>query len=108
MAGVAGKTCLSSISRYLFLSFRHPWVVCLGSALIPSRQINAAAEVIYSEVDPTANIIFGALVDERMEGRMSITVLATGFQTKVRECCIESLALFSPGSSSCFVSSGAI
>lgn len=48
------------------------------------RQINAAAEVIYSEVDPTANIIFGALVDERMEGRMSITVLATGFQTKVR------------------------
>ncbi|CAN0484397.1 unnamed protein product, partial [Laminaria digitata] len=46
--------------------------------------INAAAEVIYSNVDPTANIIFGALVDERMEGEMSITVLATGFQTQVR------------------------
>ena len=37
-------------------------------------------------MDPTANIIFGALVDERMEGRMSITVLATGFQTKVAKC----------------------
>lgn len=47
------------------------------------RQINAAAEVIYANVDPTANIIFGALVDERMEGEMSITVLATGFQTQV-------------------------
>lgn len=46
-------------------------------------QINAAAEVIYQNVDPTANIIFGALVDERMEGEMSITVLATGFQTVV-------------------------
>lgn len=46
-------------------------------------QINDAAAVIYGEVDPKANIIFGALVDERMEGRMSITVLATGFQTKV-------------------------
>ncbi|CAN0140789.1 unnamed protein product, partial [Hapterophycus canaliculatus] len=46
------------------------------------QEINTAAEVIYSEVDPTANIIFGALVDERMEGRMSITVLATGFQTQ--------------------------
>lgn len=46
-------------------------------------QINAAAEVIYQNVDPTANIIFGALVDERMEGEMSITVLATGFQTAV-------------------------
>lgn len=44
-------------------------------------EINAAAEVIYQNVDPTANIIFGALVDERMEGEMSITVLATGFQT---------------------------
>ena len=39
--------------------------------------------MIYSNVDPTANIIFGALVDERMEGEMSITVLATGFQTQV-------------------------
>lgn len=46
------------------------------------QEINAAAEVIYSNVDPTANIIFGALVDERMEGEMSITVLATGFQTQ--------------------------
>ncbi|CAM9166990.1 unnamed protein product [Ascophyllum nodosum] len=46
------------------------------------QEINAAAEVIYANVDPTANIIFGALVDERMEGEMSITVLATGFQTQ--------------------------
>ena len=48
-------------------------------------KINAAAEVIYANVDPTANIIFGALVDERMEGEMSITVLATGFQTQVED-----------------------
>ncbi len=33
-------------------------------------------------MDPAANIIFGALVDERMQGEMSITVLATGFQTE--------------------------
>jgi cell division protein FtsZ len=38
--------------------------------------------VIYENVDPAANIIFGALVDERMQGEMSITVLATGFQTE--------------------------
>eukprot|EP00903_Cladosiphon_okamuranus_P009246 g8823.t1 len=54
----------------------------IGGNDMSLQEINAAAEVIYSEVDPTANIIFGALVDERMEGRMSITVLATGFQTK--------------------------
>jgi cell division protein FtsZ len=42
-------------------------------------QINAAAEVIYEAVDPNANIIFGALVDESMNGEIAITVIATGF-----------------------------
>jgi len=35
--------------------------------------------VIYEAVDPNANIIFGALVDEGMTGEISITVIATGF-----------------------------
>jgi len=43
------------------------------------HEINAAAEVIYEAVDPNANIIFGALVDENMENEISITVVATGF-----------------------------
>ena len=32
------------------------------------QEINAAAEIIYGAVDPGANIIFGALVDESMGG----------------------------------------
>mmetsp|Transcript_19625 Transcript_19625/g.30746 ORF Transcript_19625/g.30746 Transcript_19625/m.30746 type:complete len:405 (-) Transcript_19625:782-1996(-) len=43
------------------------------------HEINSAAEVIYEAVDPNANIIFGALVDENMENEISITVVATGF-----------------------------
>merc|ERR1711966_397674 len=43
------------------------------------HEINAAAEVIYEAVDPNANIIFGALVDDNMENEISITVVATGF-----------------------------
>lgn len=35
--------------------------------------------MIYEAVDPNANIIFGALVDESMEGEIAITVIATGF-----------------------------
>lgn len=42
-------------------------------------QINAAAEVIYASVDPNANIIFGALVDETMGESVAVTVIATGF-----------------------------
>lgn len=49
------------------------------SYLILSLQINAAAEVIYESVDPNANIIFGALVDDSMSGEIAITVIATGF-----------------------------
>lgn len=45
----------------------------------PVWQINAAAEVIYANVDPNANIIFGALVDESMGDNMAVTVIATGF-----------------------------
>jgi len=47
--------------------------------LVNLGKINAAAEVIYSNVDPNANIIFGALVDDSMGDDMAVTVIATGF-----------------------------
>ncbi|KAJ0259696.1 Cell division protein FtsZ 2-2 [Hirschfeldia incana] len=43
-------------------------------------EVNAAAEVIYDLVDPTANLIFGAVVDPNMTGQVSITLIATGFK----------------------------
>merc|ERR1712146_321488 len=53
-----------------------------GGQDLSLQEINAAAEVIYENVDPDANIIFGALLDDKLEnGEVSITVLATGFAT---------------------------
>ncbi len=43
------------------------------------HEINEAAEAITAAVDPEANIIFGANIDETLEGEMRITVIATGF-----------------------------
>lgn len=43
------------------------------------HEINAAAEVIYEAVDPDANIIFGAHIDDSFGPEMSITIVATGF-----------------------------
>ncbi len=43
------------------------------------HEVNAAAEAIYEVVDPNANIIFGAVIDEQLEGEIRITVIATGF-----------------------------
>ena len=51
----------------------------VGGQDLTLAEINAAAEVVYENADPDANIIFGALVDPRMENDVSITVLATGF-----------------------------
>jgi cell division protein FtsZ len=54
----------------------------VGGPDLTLQEINNAAEVIYANVDEDANIIFGALIDEKMTaGDVSITVLATGFPT---------------------------
>ena len=34
-------------------------------------QVNAAAEVIYDLVDPSANLIFGAVIDPSISGQVS-------------------------------------
>ncbi|KAK4396518.1 Cell division protein FtsZ2-2, chloroplastic [Sesamum angolense] len=39
-----------------------------------------AAEVIYDLVDPSANLIFGAVIDPSISGQVSITLIATGFK----------------------------
>jgi len=54
----------------------------VGGRDLTLAEINQAAEVVYENADPDANIIFGALVDDTMEGDVSITVLATGFNDK--------------------------
>jgi cell division protein FtsZ len=50
-----------------------------GGTDLTLHEVNAAAEIIYEGVDPNANIIFGAVIDERMQGEVRITVIATGF-----------------------------
>ena len=44
------------------------------------EDMTTACEVIYDVVDPEANIIVGAVVDESLEGEIHVTVIATGFE----------------------------
>ncbi|MED6218134.1 Cell division protein FtsZ [Stylosanthes scabra] len=55
------------------------WNITGGSDLT-LFEVNAAAEVIYDLVDPTANLIFGAVIDPSLSGQVSITLIATGFK----------------------------
>ena len=45
------------------------------------EDMTSASEVIYDVVDPEANIIVGAVVDEALEGEIHVTVIATGFES---------------------------
>lgn len=40
---------------------------------------DALFQVVTSLADPSANIIFGAVVDERYSGEIHVTIIATGF-----------------------------
>ncbi|XP_052174345.1 cell division protein FtsZ homolog 2-1, chloroplastic-like [Diospyros lotus] len=55
------------------------WNITGGSDLT-LFEVNAAAEVIYDLVDPSANLIFGAVLDPTLSGQVSITLIATGFK----------------------------
>jgi cell division protein FtsZ len=44
------------------------------------HEVNEAAEIVYDAVDPEANIIFGSVIDEKLQGEIQITVIATGFE----------------------------
>lgn len=42
-------------------------------------EVNEAAEIIAEAADPEANIIFGAVIDEKLKDEIRVTVIATGF-----------------------------
>jgi len=50
-----------------------------GGSDLTLHEVNVAAEIIYEVVDADANIIFGAVIDDHLQGEMRITVIATGF-----------------------------
>ncbi len=42
-------------------------------------EVSEAAQIIKDAADPDANIIFGAVIDDKVDGEIRITVIATGF-----------------------------
>jgi cell division protein FtsZ len=48
-------------------------------------EVSEAAQIVQKASDPDANIIFGAVIDERLDSQVRITVIATGFEGRRRE-----------------------
>jgi len=53
-----------------------------GGSNLGLFEVNEVAEIISSAADPEANIIFGAVIDEKLEDELRVTVIATGFDEK--------------------------
>ncbi|MBA0823086.1 hypothetical protein Goarm_019843 [Gossypium armourianum] len=50
-----------------------------GGKDITLQEVNRVSQVVTSLADPSANIIFGAVVDDRFNGEIHVTIIATGF-----------------------------
>jgi cell division protein FtsZ len=50
-----------------------------GGPDLTLAEVSEASDIVYNAAHEDANIIFGAVVDPAMEGKVKITVIATGF-----------------------------
>ncbi|HZD30410.1 MAG TPA: cell division protein FtsZ, partial [Candidatus Angelobacter sp.] len=55
-----------------------------GSSSLRLAEVNEASTIIQSAAHEDANIIFGAVLDEKMKDEVKITVIATGFKATPR------------------------
>lgn len=54
-----------------------------GDVTLGLMEIEEAASLVSKSVDPNANIIFGAGIDDEMQDMVRITVIATGFESGI-------------------------
>jgi cell division protein FtsZ len=54
-----------------------------GSSTLKLAEVNEASTIIQNAAHEDANIIFGAVLDEKMKDDVKITVIATGFKSEI-------------------------
>ncbi|RZC60206.1 hypothetical protein C5167_021968 [Papaver somniferum] len=50
-----------------------------GGKDLTLQEVNRVSQIVTSLADPSANIIFGAVIDDRYTGEVHVTIIATGF-----------------------------
>ncbi|KAF8399974.1 hypothetical protein HHK36_015846 [Tetracentron sinense] len=50
-----------------------------GGKDLTLQEVNRVSQIVTSLADPSANIIFGAVIDDRYSGGVHVTIIATGF-----------------------------
>lgn len=52
-----------------------------GNSTLSLHEVTEASSIIQEAADPDANIIFGSVIDDRLDEEVQVTVIATGFDT---------------------------
>jgi len=68
----------------------------VGGANLSMNEVNEAAKIITASADDDAKIIFGAVIDEKMKDEIKVTVVATGFEGRLREADRISERMYTP------------
>ena len=76
MAAISAPLIEQSIDRATGVVFN-----ITGGNDLTLQEINAVSEVVTSLADPNANVIFGSVVDEKYDGGIQVTIIATGFNS---------------------------
>lgn len=50
-----------------------------GGRDLTLQEVNRVSQVVTNLADPSANVIFGAVIDDAYEGEVHVTIIATGF-----------------------------
>ena len=66
-----------------------------GGKDLTLQEVNRVSEVVTSLADPSANVIFGAVIDDQYEGEVHVTIIATGFNPTFEENILQGKAVVS-------------
>lgn len=77
------KACSSPLLDKIVIDGARGVLICVtGGVDLTLHEVNEATTMVYEAASPEANIIFGAVVDERLQDEVRVTIIATGFDDK--------------------------
>ncbi|KAG0600479.1 hypothetical protein M758_11G037600 [Ceratodon purpureus] len=60
-----------------------------GGSDLTLQEVNTVSEIVTGLADPSANIIFGAVVDDKYTGEVHVTIIATGFSHNFQKSLVD-------------------
>lgn len=77
------KACSSPLLDKIVIDGARGVLICVtGGDDMTLFEINEATTMVYEAASPEANIIFGAVIDNRLSDEIRVTIIATGFEDK--------------------------